>query len=396
MRSTILFFFMFFGIFLIKKPLYAQEEPVKVSIDANVFKPAHLEPSEERMQGLKLPPGFTIEKFAENMGEPRMLAVSERGDVYVTERENSEVIMLQDTNRDGKADLKEVVAQLNKVHGINIRGSKMYLATVKEIYQAQISPEGRISEPQLVVSNLPDGGQHPNRTLAFGPDRKMYVSIGSSCNACEESNEEHATLLQMNTDGSDRKIFARGLRNTMGFGWHPETKELWGMDHGIDWLGDTVQKEELNKLEAGLNYGWPYIYGKGNPTPHREPPGEISHEEYAAKTMEPVLEHPEAHSAALGMLFYTADQFPAAYKNDAFIALHGSWNRAEPAGYKIVRLRFENGEPVAFEDFVTGFLLEDGRAQFGRPVALAIHQDGSLLFTDDEGGVVYRVTYQQQ
>ena len=377
--------------------LQAQElsEPITATVEGHVFKPAKREPTDARVSQLKLPAGFKVQKFAENLGSPRMIAVSEQGDVFVTLRDEGKVVRLRDSDGDGKSDNQNTVAKIDKVHGISIHEGKMYLATVYEIYVADVLVDGSISEPEIIVDDLPDGGQHANRTLAFGPDNKMYVSIGSTCNACEETNEEHATIVQMNPDGSERKVFASGLRNTMGFGWHPQTMEMWGMDHGIDWLGDHEQKEELNKLEEGVRYGWPYVYGNGKFNPGDQPDS-LTYEEYAAISRDPVLQYPEAHSAALGMLFYNGMQFPEEYRNDGFIAMHGSWNRKNPVGYKVVRLRYDdNGNPEAFEDFLTGFLIENNKARFGRPVALAIHTDGSLLVTDDDGGVVYRISYQQ-
>lgn len=373
-----------------------EEEPTTASIEGHVFKPALRDATEERVRQLQVPEGFKVEKFAEDLGEARMIVVGPGGDVFVTDRDGGRVIRLRDTNGDGKADDQATVAELEKVHGLNIHNGRMYMATVKEIYVADMLPDGSISEPQTVVDDLPDGGQHPNRTLAFGPDNKLYVSIGSTCNACEESNEEHATILQMNSDGSDRKVFAKGLRNTMGFGWHPLTSEMWGMDHGMDWLGDEDQKEELNRLVEHGDYGWPYIWGMSNKTPHRDP-DEMSFEEYAQQATEPVLEEPDAHSAALGMIFYYGTQFPEEYRNDAFIALHGSWNRSEPVGYKVSRILYnDQGEPEGFEDFLTGFLVEGERAQFGRPVALAVNpEDGAMFVTDDENGVVYRISYEE-
>jgi glucose/arabinose dehydrogenase len=384
------------ALFMSVNQVYGQEEegPATASIEGHVFKPALRQATAERVQQLQVPPGFKVEKFAEGLGEARMMAISEAGAVFVTDRSGGRVIRLQDTNGDGRADEKTTVAEIEKVHGINIYGGRIYMANVKEIYAAELEPEGRLGEPRIVVDDLPDGGQHPNRTFAFGPDNRMYVSIGSTCNACEESNEEHATLLRMNPNGGDREVFARGLRNTTGFGWHPKTSEMWGMDHGIDWLGDEEQKEELNRLVEGGNYGWPYIYSFGKKTPHRDPE-EMSAEEYAAQAIEPVLEEPDAHSAALGMVFYRGEQFPEEYRHDAFVALHGSWNRSKPVGYKVSRIRYnDQGQPEGFEDFLTGFLVEDNRAQFGRPVGLAVHPDGSLFVTDDENGVVYRIFYQ--
>jgi glucose/arabinose dehydrogenase len=201
-------------------------------------------------------------------------------------------------------------------------------------------------------------------------------------------------MIQAKLDGTDRKVYAKGLRNTIGFDWHPQTKELYGMDHGIDWLGDESQREELNKIEKDGNYGWPYVYENGKPNLADTPPQGQTFGEYAKKTKSPMLTY-EAHSAPMGMKFYTGTQFPAEYKNSAFVALRGSWNRAEPAGYKVVRVKFENGKPVAFEDFLSGFLVENNKSQFGRVVGVAQHTDGSLLVTDDNNGVVYRVAYKQ-
>lgn len=395
MRNAKVSFSLLWVLWLAPQPLAAQEveKPISATIKGHVFKPLSKPVSSERLSQLRLPAGFKIAIYARDLGEARMLAVSEQGDVFVTIRDQGKVLRLRDTDKDGTVDEKKVVAELEGVHGINLHEGKVYLATVKELYETQLLPDGALSEPNLILDDLPDGGQHPNRTLAFGPDNKLYISIGSSCNACKETNKEHATIVQMNANGSARKVFAEGLRNTMGFGWHPQTAEMWGMDHGIDWLGDHEQKEELNKLKEGRHYGWPYIYGYGEFNPADQPEG-LSYEEFAEKTALPELLYPQAHAAALGMLFYTGEQFPEAYRGDAFIALHGSWNRSEPVGYKVVRLRFSGqGQPQQFEDFLSGFLIEEGRAHFGRPVGLALYTDGSLLLTDDSNGVVYRISY---
>lgn len=380
---------------LLLQPLAAQEGegPITATVTGHVFKPLSKPASSDRLRQFRLPAGFKVAIYARDLGEARMIAVSEQGEVFITIRDQGKVVRLRDTDKDGASDEKTVVAELEDVHGINIHDGIMYLATVKELYEAQILPDGDISEPQLILDDLPDGGQHPNHTLAFGPDNRLYVSIGSSCNACKETNKEQAAIVQMNADGTARKVFAEGLRNTMGFGWHPQTAEMWGMDHGIDWLGDNEQKEELNKLEEGRHYGWPYIYGHGKFNP-ADQPEELKYEEFAEKTTFPELLYPQAHVAALGMLFYTGEQFPEDYHGDAFIALHGSWNRSEPVGYKVVRLRYsDDGQPQQFEDFLSGFLIEEGRAHFGRPVGLAVHTDGSLFVTDDSNGIVYRISY---
>ncbi|WP_422664343.1 PQQ-dependent sugar dehydrogenase [Telluribacter sp.] len=357
-----------------------------------VFKPALVPATDQNVAQLKVPAGFTITKFAEGLGKPRMLVVSQTGNVYVTDREAGTVTLVRDADQDGRAEEKRTVLSLKQVHGITIHKGTMYLITVKEVYSASINADGSLGQPQMLINDLPDGGQHPNRTLAFGPDGMMYITVGSTCNACDEPNPESATILRANADGSNRKIFAKGLRNTIGFGWHPQTQELFGMDHGIDWLGDNEQKEEVNSIKQNADYGWPYIYGEGKYNPADRPPGDTTYQQYLQKTTLPLLTY-LAHSAPIAMIFYTGNQFPAEYRNDAFVALHGSWNRSNPVGYKLVRLHFENGKPVRFQDFVNGFLINNDNSMFGRPVGISQYQDGSLLFTDDYNGVIYRVAY---
>ncbi|GAB3506031.1 sorbosone dehydrogenase family protein [Spirosoma knui] len=374
-------------------------QPTTAQVQGNVFEPALVPATNERIAQLKVPAGFTISKFSDQLGKPRMLTVSESGNVYVTSREAGTVTLLRDTNNDGQADQKQVVATIKGVHGLTIHGGKMYLVAVKEVYTAAINADGTLGTPQQLINNLPDAGQHPNRTIAFGPDGLMYITVGSTCNACAEPNAENATILRANPDGTGRKIYASGLRNTIGFGWHPETKELYGFDHGIDWLGDEQQQEELNLIKEGAFYGWPYIYADGKYNPHPRPMGDSTYAQYLSKTTLPSLLY-EAHAAPLGMIFYTgntaaASSFPAEYRNDIFVTMRGSWNRTQPSGYKVIRVHFEGGKPVRSEDFVTGFLVDNNQAQFGRPVGIAILPDGSVLFSDDNNGVIYRVSYKK-
>jgi glucose/arabinose dehydrogenase len=329
--------------------------------------------------------------FARELGQARMLSVH-RGRVYLTRPQQGDVLLLRDDDSDGVSEGNMQVAnKLMGVHGITFNESWVYLATPTGVYRAPVAMDGTFGSPQKIIDDLPDGGQHGNRTLAVGPDGKLYISVGSSCNACAETNPEHATLLRAELDGSARTIFASGLRNTIGFGWHPTTGELWGMDHGSDWLGDDLPPEELNRLRAGANYGWPYCYGDRRIDPIIMEPAEGDKATYCAMSEPPVLSV-QAHGAPIGLVFYQATSFPLEYRNDAFIALRGSWNRSFATGYKIVRLRFDGeGAPLQFEDFVTGFLIEDGKAEFGRLAGIAVAADGALLFTDDENGVVYRV-----
>lgn len=355
--------------------------------------PEAVRPTPELMDRLSVPEGFEVGVFAQGLANPRMMVQGPDGSVYVTQRDAGELTLLRDANGDGQADeMTTVFRNLDYLHGITYFDNALYLATDTELYRADLA-EGGVSEPQLLIDDLPDAGQHPNRTLAFGPDGLLYLTIGSTCNACIEPHPESATLLQVQPDGASRTIFAEGLRNTIGFGWHPETGELWGMDHGSDTRGDDIPPEELNRLIQGMNYGWPFCYGEQEPDDYfsMSPPG-ATKAEYCALTEPPVLTY-QAHSAPIGMVFYTGEQFPEDYRGNAFVAMRGSWNRGEPVGYKVIRIPFENGEPGEPEDFLSGFLLEDGLRHFGRVAGLLVLQDGSLLVSEDTGGVIYRVSY---
>jgi len=367
------------------------ENPTQSQKNTFVFIPALVEATEERVGQLAVPNGFKVQKFAEDIEEPRMILANSTGQVYVANRKAGEVILLQDTDDDGIADRNEVVAEIPEVHDFTINGNSLYMVTIKEIFRAEIGSDGTLSDPILLTDQLPDGGQHPNRTIDFGPDGKLYISVGSTCNACPEPNEQHATMLWADADGTNIEIFAKGLRNTIGYDWHPETGDFWGMDHNIDMLGDNEPHEELNKIVEGRFYGWPYIYDDGKYNPHPRPQ-DMTYAEYSEMTEFPALTY-TAHAAPMAMVFYEGDQFPEEYKGDAFVAFRGSWNRSSPAGYKICRIRFENGAPTAFEDFLTGFVVDGEKSHFGRPVGLTITQDGSLLISDDTNGVIYKVSY---
>ncbi|MDQ3623262.1 MAG: PQQ-dependent sugar dehydrogenase [Verrucomicrobiota bacterium] len=375
--------------------LSAAEKPITASIQGHVFKPVQLKPSRERVSKLKAPAGFKMEIFAENLEKPRMMAVAPNGDLYVTRRgEEGDVLLLRDEDKDGKAEPPKTVAKIPHVHGIALHEGSLYLAAVRKLYVAGIKPDGMLEAPKELYGDLPDAGQHPNRTLAFSPGGELFLSVGSTCNDAPEPNPENATMLIVKTDGSGRSIFASGLRNTIGFDWQPGTGELYGMDHGIDWLGDDTQREELNHLTAGSKYGWPFVFEDGKRNPARDPKETtgMTWEEYAKTCRAPVLTA-TAHSAPMALLFYTSSQFPEEYRGDAFVTFHGSWNRGEPSGYKVARLQFKDGKPAEFEDFLTGFYLPKEKSQFGRPCGLALARDGSLLLSDDGGGVIYRISW---
>ena len=224
-----------------------------VTVEGSILEPSPVAVAEDAAQAARLtvPEGFAVSVFARDLVNPRMLAFSPDGVLYATRRSVGDVVMLKDADGDGRADGAETVASRPGMHGIAFDGDTVFLATVNDVYTAEVAADGSFGPLTRIINDLPDGGQHPNRTLAIGPDGMLYISAGSTCNACAETNPESATLLRAKPDGSSRTIFAAGLRNTIGFDWEPASGQLWGMDHGIDWLGDDAQIEELNHLAAG-------------------------------------------------------------------------------------------------------------------------------------------------
>ncbi|MGY8564503.1 YbhB/YbcL family Raf kinase inhibitor-like protein [Paracidovorax citrulli] len=378
----------------ITSPVLAQQgDGTDVPARVNTFKPDKVPATNERIAALQVPQGFEVKTLANDLKNIRIITVAPNGDLYVSRREQGDVLLLRDANEDGVLDeAPRAVTHRPNVHGLAIGDGQLYMATATEVFRGPINPDGSLGAVERIINDLPDGGQHPNRTMAFGPDGMLYISVGSSCNACNETNPEHATLLRATPDGKTRTIFASGLRNTIGFAWDPKTGELWGMDHGIDFLGDDVQPEELNHIVKGKQYGWPHIWGKDGQNPQSTPPGEITKAEWAQMS-EPMVIGYTAHAAPMQMVFYTGNQFPAEYRGDAFVAMRGSWNRKPASGYEVVRVRFRNGQPTAFEPFLTGFLVDGGQRHVARPVGLGVTRGGALLVGDDANGTLYRVSY---
>jgi glucose/arabinose dehydrogenase len=350
------------------------------------FYPQRRTPTPERLSSLRLPVGFTADVFARDLKDARMMAVADDGAVYLTRPDQGDVLRILE----GRAPAT-VMRGMDGVHGIAFHRGRLYLETIKELSSFALQADGSAGDRRLLVQGLPDAGQHVHRNFGFGPDGMLYLSIGSDCNVCSEPDPHHATMLRMKPDGSGRQVFAKGLRDTMGFAWHPDTRELWGMDHGMDWMGNDVPPEELNRIVEHGDYGWPFVWGNRQVNPLFERPS-VDKADYAKGTVPAALTY-QAHSAPIALAFYTGAQFPDDYKHDAFVAMHGSWNRSPAVGYAVVRIRFHDGRPLGFEDFLTGFLVEGGRAFFGRPAGLAVMKDGSLLVSDDANGVIYRIRY---
>ena len=378
---------------------FAQRGPT--SIEGSAFNPEKLDFSQELMDALELPEGFTISVFAEGFERPRMMAQAADGTVYVTLENTNELAILRDTDEDGVSDEQIIqgdFGDINLLHGIEIDGASIYLATEKSVWSGTLAPDGQVQDLSAIVEDLPDGDQHGHRTLALGPDGMLYAGLGSSCNDCTETHPENATVLRFNTDGSQREVFASGLRNPEGFDWQPTTGEMWNTDHGIDWRGDDAPPEEVNLLTQGANYGWPFCYGAqvaNLAIPYPAPEGYETIQEYCTDATTATSLEYQAHSAPINLKFYDAAMFPEEYQGDAFVTMRGSWNRFPATGYKVVRLDFdESGQLLGAEDFVSSWLVEDGMSQFGRVAGLLVMIDGSLLISEDTNGVIYRVAYE--
>jgi glucose/arabinose dehydrogenase len=335
------------------------------------------------LERLNLPPGFEIEVFAEVPGA-RSLAVADGGRrIYVGTR-GSDLFAVLDIERDGVADqVVHVATGLKVPNGLAAKDGRLFVAEQHRVIR--FDPDGTI-DVVVPAGVLPDFRHHGWRYAGFGPDGKLYVSIGAPCNICETAGFE-GTLIRLDPSGHNLEVFARGVRNSVGFDWHPVTGELFFTDNGGDNLGDLIPPDELNRAqEPGLHFGYPYVYGDGTSYP------QFADRDVSGETVGPVVAF-DAHVAALGIHFYRGPMFPADFRNDALVAEHGSWNRTDPIGYRIMRVRFDDqGVPIDQEVFIDGWLGRDGRA-WGRVVDLAELPDGSLLVSDDHAGLIYRITY---
>ena len=363
------------------------------AITAYVYETTPRKPGPDFVRSLRVAPGYRVSVFASGLGDARFLSVAPNGDVYVSRESEGDVIRLRDADGDGVADGgPTTVVRRPGVLGVTVQGERLYFATAAELLAADLRPDGTLGPVAQLIRDLPDAGQHHTRHMVFGPDGMLYLGIGSTCNACDESSPESAALLRITPDGKRRTVFASGLRHTIGFGWHPRTGEMWGWDQGIDWLGNDLQREEVNKLEAGRRYGWPYVMENGRSYPQDEPPGGLTNAQWAAASANPALLH-VAHSAGMQLVFHGGGGVMGSeVAGDAFVALRGSWNRKPAVGYELARVRFDaRGQAVRVEPFVRGFLSADGTSNYGRLCGVAVAADGALLFSDDANGVVYRV-----
>ena len=340
---------------------------------------------------LKVPPGFVANVFASGLKEPRFIRFGPDGALYVAERGAGRIVTLSDRNGDGSAEVSQVFAdRLDNPHSVVFHKGAWYVGVPQGVVRlADRDGDGRAELRKELIGNYPTGG-HNTRTIEFLADGRMVVSIGSSCNACIEDDPRRAAVLIYNgPDALGERVFAKGLRNAVGLAVHPSSGELWATNNGRDWLGDDLPPDALYIVGDGQDFGWPRCHN-----------GTIADPDYGGKdactgVAAPVI-NLQAHSAPLGLTFYSGTSFPAEYRGDLFIALHGSWNRSTPTGYKIVRLPLDGSRPRApLEDFASGWLDDKSRSATGRPVGLAVGPDGSLYVSDDKAGLVYRISYRR-
>jgi Glucose/sorbosone dehydrogenases len=348
----------------------------------------------ESLSKLKVPDGFKVSIYAEGMEEARSLALGDDGTLYVGTRGPQgapaigKVYAIPDRNGDGVGDeVLTILEGLNYPNGVAFHDGDLYVAELNRVLRYENVSAATLAsmpEPVVVVDGLPNDYMHGWKFIDIGPDNKLYIPVGAPCNTCTVDGY-YGTILRANLDGSDLEIYARGVRNSVGFDWHPVTGEFWFTDNGRDLWGDDIPPEELNRVtQAGQHFGFPHRYGKN--LVDEEYPTNLSESDFVPA----VLEMP-AHNAGLGMQFYTGSQFPAEYRNQLFVAYHGSWNRNPIDGYRIRLMRFEGDVAVSYEDFMTGWL-EDNQ-YWGRPVDIEQTADGALLISDDHNGVIYRVSY---
>jgi glucose/arabinose dehydrogenase len=338
---------------------------------------------------IKLPAGFSIDVYAE-VENARSMALSPSGVLYVGNKDKGNVYAVKDTDGDFKADKKWVLASgLNMPNGVAFKDGDLYIAEVSKISKIP-GVESKLANPPALTTvkdDYPKEGHHGWKYIAFGPDGKLYVPVGAPCNICESKDEVFASITRINADGTGREIFAKGVRNSVGFTWHPETKELWFTDNGRDMLGDDIPSCELNYApKAGMHFGYPYCHEGSVKDP------EFGNKRPCSDFIAPA-DKLGPHVAPLGLKFYTGNSFPSQYKNQLFVALHGSWNRSKKSGYTVNLVKVANNKVSSHEVFASGWLDEAAQKAWGRPVDVLVLPDGSMLVSDDQANVIYRIAY---
>jgi glucose/arabinose dehydrogenase len=341
---------------------------------------------------LHLPPGFHIDVWASDLRDPRTMLLAPNGDILLAEPGLGRILVLRDNDRDGVADDQFTFMRgLNEPFGLALRAGFLYIGNTDSIVRVPYAAgqTTNTATPETIAT-VPGGG-HSTRGLLFSNDgSKLYVSIGSSGNAEPETDPNRAAIIEMNPDGSARRVFASGLRNPVMMSWNPANGSLWTVVNERDGLGDDLVPDYATEVRDGAFYGWPYAYIG----PHEEPRLQGARPDLVAKAVVPSVLI-RSHSAPLGIAFYQGAMFPQSYNGSAFVALHGSWNRAKRTGYKVVRIPFRDGQPTGgYDDFIVGWSQdENSNSVWGRPVGLLVLPDGSLLVSDDGAGKIWRVTY---
>jgi glucose/arabinose dehydrogenase len=362
---------------------------------------------------LQLPAGFEINIVAKLNGAPRMLAFDKNGNLFVSMPKNNQIIMLPAANRDGLSGVPTLISdKLNAPNGLAFVGDNLLVANQDGVVKLS-RKDNKWSAPQPFISGLPSGG-HTLKTIKIGPDNFIYINVGSSCNVCVEEDATRATILRYTLQGKPAgglevvgrhnnlaPIWATGLRNSQGFAWHPKTGAMFATNNGADMrsptkggkVNDELPPEHLNKIEPGQNYGWPHCWANSDLKSMAEDPNFVGAESFCKNATPPAITF-TSHSTPIGITFLDKTNFPNEYKNDAIIALHGSWNREQLSGYKLVRVKFNGITPVEAVDFVTGWL--NNNEAWGRPVDVVTGPDGALYVSDDRADVIYRISYKNQ
>jgi glucose/arabinose dehydrogenase len=344
--------------------------------------------SDLHLDKIVLPPGFVIELYAGNVPGARSMAQGAKGTLFVGSRREGKVYAVINGGTP-HAKVTTIADGLDEPNGVAFRDGALYVAEISRVIRFD-KIEERLTKPPkpvLVNGSFPDKAHHGWKFIRFGPDGKLYVPVGAPCNVCESKDPRFASIMRMAPDGKQLEIFARGVRNTVGFDWDPASHQLWFTDNGRDMMGENVPPDELNRApRPGLHFGFPYWHGRNIPDP-----------EYSSKMKKDAFVPPEvelsAHVAALGMRFYTGKAFPSQYHDQIFIAEHGSWNRSVPIGYRISWVRLSGNRDGRYQVFAKGWL-QKGKA-WGRPVDVEVMRDGSLLVSDDKAGVIYRISYRK-
>lgn len=342
---------------------------------------------------LTVPPKFSLRIFASNLGSPRDLEMSPQGTLIASLPSKGIVVALPDKNNDHKSDREiTVVSGLSRPHGLAFYGNKLFLAEETRVSRYNWNEETLSATFDKKLFDLPKGGRHFSRTIAITSQGQLFVSIGSTCDVCFENHPFLAAVIVSDTDGASPRLWAKGLRNAVFISLNPQTSELWGTEMGRDFLGDNLPPDEINIIKDGRDYGWPLCYG------NRVHDTDFDQKAYIQVVPQPPCGQTEppvyeiaAHSAPLGLSFVTSDKFPKDWQGDLLVAYHGSWNRSIPIGYKVVKINIENGQALAEEDFITGFL-QDSQV-IARPVDLVFDKSGALYVSDDKAGQIFKVDY---